>query len=195
MVVLASDTITAPLLPRAIHFSQQHTTRRGSAISGTTSKNNIANNWSTKTKIIFAVCVAVAILLVLALALFLQCRRRRRERMNNNNRSSMERIAENQGYGGYNLGLVQQLSFKMDAQEEEKERERMNQQKGNSNNMMYYGATKESAVTPPARGRAVVVEDDDEGTFENVSLEGSEVTPTKPGGIYRYGDRKSRFSP
>lgn len=184
MVVLASDTLTAPLLPRNIRFLP----RKISTYSTTNRNHNVANNWSTKTKIIFAVCVVVVILLVFALALFLQCRRRRRNR----NRSSMEAIAENQGYGrGFvGPGMVRKLTTPMDDTEKGRDAAAAEGPDGER----YSGQSTRPGMGIYGQHGGVGGEE----KFENVPLEGEgdgHVPPRRPGDIYRYGDRKSRFSP
>lgn len=201
MVVLASDTITAPLLPRNIHF---HTLRKITTSTTNNSRNNAANSWSTKTKIIFAVVVVVVVLLVLALALFLAWRRKRLAR--GANRSSMETIAENQGYGAFNPGIVRQLTDQMDGKSAaagygdeggQQPHERFSVQSGPG---MYGGGGLRGnphGVGAGAGGAGVgpaIAEEDEK--FENVPLEGG-APPAKPGQIYRFNQPTgpSRFSP
>lgn len=190
MVVLASDTITPPLLPRNIHISHSNfhpvlSRKLNSVITTTNNKHNMANNWSTRTKIIFAVCCVAAIFLVFALALFLQCRRRRRAGMTSpRDRSSALAIAENQGYGGFRPGLVNRLNDQMGRRREKEDEARFSEQPGGG---MYYDGTHRDLPSEK---------------FENVPLEGrghhlavGGAAPTRPGDIYQYGDRQSRFSP
>lgn len=201
-VVLPADTLTAPLLPRTIRHTTHQTT-------------NMANTWPTQTKIIFAICIAVAIVLVAALAILLQCRRRKRRRLaHHNNRNTMETLAANQGWGsssstvgGYNPGLVRQLTDQMRQQEKQaeggqgkgKEKERFSERSGTVAGM--YDAQDamhhcHHTASHDGRGGAA-----GEGAFENVPLDGpgahgAGAAPLRrPGDIYRYGDRQSRFSP
>lgn len=218
MVVLASDTITPPLLPRNIDMGLP----RGALLAArkvefvtstgtTTVKHHVATNWPTRTKIIFASCVSAAVVLVFALVLFLHCRRRRRARMlspRDGHRSSSMAIAANQ-QGGFQPVLVRQLTDRMGGQEGRGKGEggvdgRFSEQPGGG---MYYhnhnshhhnggpygrtGHQHHQAGGHHYEGPGALGDE----KFETVPLGGggAGVTPARPGGIYRFGERQSRF--
>lgn len=221
MVVLASDTITPPLLPRNIDMGLP----RGALLAArkvefvtstdtTTVKHHVATNWPTRTKIIFASCVAAAVVLVFALILFLQCRRRRRARMlspRDGHRSSSMAIAANQ-QGGFQPVLVRQLTDRMGGQAGREKGEggdgRFSEQPGggmyyhidNHNNSHHhlnggpYGGTGHQHHHGGHHHGGSGAGDE---KFETVPLGGggAGVAPARPGGIYRFGERQSRFSP
>lgn len=210
MVVLASDTITPPLLPRSIHMRHANlhpvsssSSRSLHSVTTTTNNNkhNMTNNWSTRTKIIFAACCVAAILVVFAVALLLQCRQRRRRARamtSPRDRSSALAIAENQGHGGFRPGLVSRLTDQMGGNKDrdgDENEVRFSEQSGGG--MYHYNAgtrrgdhlaPSEKFETVPLGGPAAAGGGGGHGQLGGAA-------PTRPGGIYRYGDRQSRFSP